>query len=472
MQKEILAVRHLSLKLNDRLLLKDFCLSVFEGETLALCGIRDAGKSVLARTLVGEFPDYQGKIILNGKTVQPNECVFPNIYYISRDNTMISNMSVMDNYCAIRPVASKLFYNKKEAMKEIEDVLKSISLDLMPDTKAEKLSFAQAHLLQIKKALSLKAQIIILDGITEDYSNTEFDSLIALLHSAHNSTFIYICDRESPITRVADRVVFLRNGRDEGMMFKDTYDSNRFQNILYEERIETLFSRASHRTNQVILEMHDFLDAYPGLNLEVFESEIVGILDQVGDNWNRIVPSNLNGYTIEGFHFQGRPVRDLEDAVRGGLAFVSFHCDKDFFPSMSLRENITFQLLRKFDYQFFISKRIWKFVDAQYLKWTRQKSDTDNWSVVEMMLFKWMLSNPKVMVVENLTAGIPPLAKANIFQMMNAGVNDGMSILFISSVPEDCFRVCDRVLVLKDEGDSILIENTKDKEKTHFQKVD
>jgi ABC-type multidrug transport system ATPase subunit len=65
MQKEILAVRHLSLKLNDRLLLKDFCLSVFEGETLALCGIRDAGKSVLARTLVGEFPDYQGKIILN-----------------------------------------------------------------------------------------------------------------------------------------------------------------------------------------------------------------------------------------------------------------------------------------------------------------------------------------------------------------------------------------------------------------------
>ena len=450
--------------------LDNVCLSLAKGEVLALIGENGAGKSTLMKILAGVQTPDEGAIRVNGRSVRLDSVQAAQangIALIHQELNLSGNLSVGDNIFLGREPLRHGLIEKTKIYKESQSLLDLVGLDLSPDTLVDSLSIGQQQLVEIARALSVDAQILIMDEPTSSLSQFETERLMEVVKELRTRgvSVIYISHRLGEVQELADRVTVFRDGKNAGDLVGDEMNHDRMVQLMVGRDISQFYVRSPHDAGDVVLEVKDLQTAAnPAcyLNFSVRTREIVGVAGLVGAGRTELfevlfgVQPALSGRVM----VDGREVslRSPRDAIDAGIALVpEDRKQRGIILEMTVRTNIGLAGLRQHkkkagflntaqeadDTSAMIERLKIKTPGAgqvvQYLSGGNQQ---------KVVLGKWLSIAPRILLLDEPTRGIDVGAKQEIYGLMDELAKKGVSILFVSSEMEEILGMSDRTLVM------------------------
>ena len=463
--------------------LDDVSFQVNRQEIHCLVGENGAGKSTLMKVLSGVHPygTYDGEIFFDGELQQfrnTHDSEQVGIAVIYQELALVPEMTVYENVFLGHEIRKGINVDINETIKQTVAVLKKVDLKVNPSTKIKDLGIGKQQLVEIAKSLSRDAKLLVLDEPTAALNESDSENLLELLKELKNQgvTCILISHKLQEVISIADKVTVLRDG--QSIVTLDAKKGEVDENILIKNMvgrsIDNIYpTRDKKVTGEVILEIRNW-NAYDPMrgrkilkdvNINLRKGEVVGITGLMGAGRTELALSlfgNPDGYQIDGEMFiKGKPVKfsNPEAAIKEGLAYVTEDRKGDgLILIQDVRTNITIANL----------DRILNYgvIDANAeIKDARESVDSLNIktpSIEQRVIFlsggnqqkvslaKWLYVRPDVMILDEPTRGIDVGAKFEIFSIMNKLVDEGMSIIMISSELPEILSMTDRIYVVSE----------------------
>ncbi len=467
--------------------LKDVDLIVHPGEILALLGENGAGKSTLMRILDGVFPPDSGQIIWQGQPVNlrsPHDAQAIGISMIHQEIALIPYLDVGKNiYLGREPrgvVPGMIHWRKLYA--DASEQLARLGLTIDPRTPVRDLSIAQQQMVEVAKALSLDARLIVMDEPTSSLTDTEVETLFAQMRRLKEQgvSIVFISHRLNEIFTVAERVTVLRDGTLVGSKPVRELTQDELIRMMVGRDVADIYMRDEQDapavgTSAPILEVRNLTrgDAIEDISFTLNRGEIVGIAGLVGAGRTELAE------TLFGVHpptsgevlLNGTALRlnSPAQAIRQGIALVTEDRKaQGLFLRMSVGTNITMKLLAKLASFGIIPGGKVKRVGSEFVEKLNIRTPSLGQRVrnlsggnqQKVVIAKWLTLQPRVLILDEPTRGIDVGAKAEIHRLMRALVAQGVGILMISSELPEVLGVTDRVLVMR-EGRLVAEFNTR-----------
>ena len=444
---------------------------LFSGEIHALVGENGAGKSTLVNIMAGVFMPESGSIFINGEKVlfkNEKDSLDYGIATVYQEGSLSHNLTVADNIFPNRQPVNKLgFIKDNELTKKAGEVLNLIKLNINPKTLVKNLSAAQQQLVEIAKAISLNAKILILDEPTVTITENESEILFNLLREmrAKNIGIIYISHRLEEIFEIADRVTVLKDGK-----YIDTISINKtsiHQLIKMMTGREMGFEIAQAKDKRIgksaALRIVNFSKegVFRNVSFEAKEGEILGIAGLTGSGKNELVRAlfGIEKKNSGEVYIFGEKVRINSpfDALKFRMGYLpSERKEEGLFINMDVEQNIVSGNLKFFSKFGFLNERkvteeVKKVIKSLNIITTSQTQKLINLSggnqqkiVIARLLNQYL----KIMVINEPTKGIDVGAKEEIYSILKDLVNSGTTIIVISSEFKELISFCDRLIVL------------------------
>jgi D-xylose transport system ATP-binding protein len=470
--------------------------SVKKGEIHALCGENGAGKSTLMKVLSGVYPygTYEGEIYINGqkrvfKSIADSQNAGISIIY--QELALVPEMSVAENIFLGHPLLRHKIVDWNKLYKESQKWLEFIGLSLDPQTKVSSLTVGKQQLIEITKAISRNSEILILDEPTAALTEHEVEILKEVLKKLKSEgvTCIYISHKLNEVMELADSVTVLRDGKSVSSNAISEVNENKIITYMVGRELKDLFPYEKRELGDQVLEVKNYSLREQGnrhklliedVSFSLRKGEILGISGLMGSGRTELLMSIFGGYREKGdgdIFIEGKKVniKSPSDAIRQGLAYVSE--DRKRFGlvlGMDITKNSTLAALKKFMKHSIIDsaleiKGVENMAKRMKLKTTnletkaRQLSGGNQQKVV---LSKWLLTNPKVLILDEPTRGIDVGAKFEIYKLINELAKDGVGIILISSELPEVLGMSDRILVMSEgkiKGEFLKEEATQEK---------
>ncbi len=450
--------------------LSQVSLSLNHGEVLAVIGENGAGKSTLMKILAGVQPPDSGKLLIEGAEVSISdvEAALENgIALIHQELNLCENLDIAANIFLGREPASWNVINQQQTYLESEKLLKQVGLNLPPQTLVGDLTVGQQQMVEIAKALSINARILIMDEPTSSLSLHESEALFAVIRElkARGVSVIYISHRLGEVNDLADRVVVLRDGENAGDLDRASISHERMVQLMVGRNVSQFFPHTPHEPGPVVMEVKQLrTPAYPShfINFSIRQNEIVGISGLVGAGRTELmqvlfgIDSPLSGsISVAGQEVQ---INSPREAIRAGLALVPEDRKlQGLVLEMAVRENmslasltrdrkslgrINFNQERNISEEMIAAMKIKTPSDSQIVQFLSGGNQQ------KVVLGKWLAMNPRVLLLDEPTRGVDIGAKEEIYTLMNQLASQGMAVLFVSSDLEEIRGISDRVLVM------------------------
>jgi ribose transport system ATP-binding protein len=441
------------------------------GEIIGLIGENGAGKSTLMKVLGGVHQPDTGTIKMDDKPVtirSVSDSLSLGISFIHQELNVLDNIDVAGNvFLGREPTVGPLrLLDRARMYREADVLLQRVGLDISSRTLLSELSLAQQQMVEIAKALSLNARLLIMDEPTSSLTLTETERLLDVARDlrAHGVSIIYISHRLHEIVAIADRVVGLRDGRSVGSLSRDEITHDHMVSLMVGRDLERYYAAPDLGEKAVGLSVENLRSArYPTkpVSFEVRKGEILGMAGLVGAGRSELARTVFGvdraaGGTVS---FEGKPlqIRSTQDAISAGI----FLAPEDrratgLITSMLIRENITLPDLNRFAPGGLIRRSLEVDVAEKYSKRLNVKTPSIEVQVStlsggnqqKVVLAKWLALGPKVLIFDEPTRGIDVGAKAEIYQLMRSLAQEGVAIWMISSDMEEVLGVSDRVAVM------------------------
>lgn len=478
MADDILRMENIDKRFPGVQALDDVTFRVEKGTIHALVGENGAGKSTLMKLLAGTQPKDSGTIEIGGETVEledPAHAQRLGVGMIYQELTVIPYLTVGQNiYLGREPRRRGLpLINWNELYGNASDMLERIELPVQPRDTVADLSVAQQQMIEVAKALSLEARIIIMDEPTSSLTDRETSTLFRLMRNLRDEgiTIIFISHRLEEVFEIADRVTVLRDGKT--IDTKDIAEVRRQDvvNMMVGRELEEMFPKQSSPTEEVILEV----EGLTGLNGEWFRDisfslragEILGVSGLVGAGRSEMArgllgldPMESGTVKVRGEVVQIRGIRDL---MKRGFAYVPEDRKlQGLFLGMTVRENITISVMRRLFASIFVSIRRLVDLAKDYV----ERLDIETPGVEQtvrnlsggnqqkVIIARGLTLEPRVFIMDEPTRGIDVGAKAEIHGLMDRLAGDGVGMIMISSELPEILGVSDRILVMR-EGEMV-----------------
>ena len=451
--------------------LDDVSLEVGQGEVVALCGENGAGKSTLMKILGGVYQPDGGETLVDGQPVQiknVSDAMKLGIAFIHQELNILDNLDVAANVFLGREPLHTPFrlIDRKKIHADTEPLLRRLGLDISSRTRLGELSLAQQQLVEIAKALSLNARIIIMDEPTSSLTLTETERLLDLVCelSEQGVSVIYISHRLGEIEHCADRVVVLRDGRNAGQLAREEVSHDRIVNLMVGREIKSFYVESGAQKTPGFLKVRNVRSSrYPAkeVSFDAGKGEILGLAGLVGAGRSEIAKAIVGldraatGTVTLGA--ETMTVGNSRQAIERGIYLVpEDRRGEGLVTGMTVRENVTLPSLKKFASLFLIRRDAERKVAEEQIASLKIKTPGCETRVMNLsggnqqkvVLGKWLSMNPKVMILDEPTRGIDVGAKAEIYRLVRALAESGTVILMISSDMEEVLHVSDRVAVM------------------------
>lgn len=451
------------------------------GEIHCLVGENGAGKSTLMKVLSGVYPfgTYEGNIILNDveqkyKGIADSEAAGVAIIY--QELALIPELSVYENIYFGHEIKKGFTVDWNETIVKADDMLKQVRLDVNPAMKVKDLSVGKQQLVEIAKALSKNVKLLILDEPTAALNEDDSANLLDLLRELKNQgvTSIMISHKLKEIVSIADTVTVLRDGQTVcSMDAKETKvtEQDIIKHMVGREINNIYPKRANIKIGDVCLEVKD-LSAYdPTLgreilhkvNINVRKGEIVGIAGLMGAGRTELALSifgNSKGYKVDGEIFvngENKVFHSPKEAIGAGIAYVTEDRKGNGLILIDdIKHNITIANLKALSKSGVINENeeinvANKYLDSINIKAPSIEQCVGNLSggnQQKVSVAKWLFAGPNLLILDEPTRGIDVGAKFEIYSLMNKLVEQGMSIIMISSELLEVLGMSDRVYVM------------------------
>lgn len=473
--------------------LRGVSFKVWPGEVVALIGENGAGKSTLMKILGGVHQPTEGTIRISGQPVviqSVKDSAKAGIGFIHQELNVLDNLDVAGNvFLGREPVTGgplKLL-DQAKMQAETQPYLDQLGLDISSRTPLSRLSIAQQQMVEIAKALSLRARILIMDEPTSSLTLTETERLIQVVKDLRSQgvCIIYISHRLGEVKEMADRVVALRDGENAGGLSRDEISHDAMVSLMVGRDLEKVKRVEDAAPKPVRFSVRGLRTGrYPQqeLNFDIGAGEILGMAGLVGAGRSEaaqaifgVDPALAGTFTLDG---ETLTIRSPRDAIRHGIYLAPEDRRKSgLVVDMSIRDNITMPSLNRYAPGGLIqsdreqaaaqsaSKSLGvKTPSVQFL--ARNLSGGNQQKVV---LAKWLSLEPKVMIFDEPTRGIDVGAKAEIYELMRGLAREGVAVLMISSDMEEVLSQSDRIAVMHEGRISGFLTNTQASEETVMQ---
>ena len=452
--------------------LKGVDFEISAGEVVALAGENGAGKSTLMKILGGVYQPDAGEILINDEPVAIHSVADATRYgisFIHQELNVLDNLDVAANvFLGREPLRWGVLriIDRKRMHREASVYLKRLGLEVPTETLVSRLSIARQQMVEIAKALSLNARILIMDEPTSSLSQRETAQLYRVIRDLRASgvSIVYISHRLGEVKELADRVVVLRDGENAGELQRSEINHDAMVKLMVGRELGR-HDRSSHGEGEVILEVRGLrTPAHPRdpLDFALRPGEIVGVAGLVGAGRTELlrVLFGIDRAVAGEVRLAGHPLRlaSPRDAIRAGLALVpEDRKQQGVILEMAVRANISLASLRR-------DALAWLFLDrrreaelAQEMS-RRLNVRTPNLEQFvqhlsggnqqKVALAKWLALQPRVLLLDEPTRGIDVGAKQEIYRLMEELAGRGAAILFVSSEMEEVLRMSDRALVM------------------------
>ncbi|NLJ25337.1 MAG: sugar ABC transporter ATP-binding protein [Firmicutes bacterium] len=468
----ILEVRNVTKRFPGVVALNRVNLTVRPNEIHALLGENGAGKSTLMKIISGAYQKDEGEILLDGRPVQiskPSDSMNLGIAIIYQDLNLIPDLSVAENIFFGRlPHKGFLravdFNMIKHASQEL---LTRVNARIDPMARVGDLSVADRQLVAIARALSFKPRVLIMDEPTASLSAQEVQTLFDVMRDlkTQNVGLIFISHHLEEIFEIADRVTVLRDGQYVDSKPIDELDKETIVHMMVGRRMETLYPRvhSPQPDSDVVLRVEGLSqgNTLHDISFGLRRGEILGISGLVGSGRSELMHSIFGGRPIDSgeIWLEGRKVQfhSPSEAVAYGIALVpEDRGDEGLHLEMSVRENICLPHLRRFYQNFRISRKAEEKTSKSLISRLNVKTTGSEQLVgflsggnqQKVAIAKWLVSEPKVLILDEPTKGVDVGAKSEIHRIMSELASRGVGIIMVSPELPEILGMSDRILVM------------------------
>jgi len=461
------------------------------GEVMALMGENGAGKSTLMKILSGIYMRDGGSVKVFGQSLGDYDTKTAQelgVAIIHQELNMCRHLTVAENIFLGREAQKGFVLNNKEMTDQTRELLQTLNIDLDPDTIVGEISVAKQQMVEIAKALSIHAKILVMDEPTSALTSKEIDELFELVNKLRKEGcgIVYISHRMEELRHVADRVTVMRDG--EFIMegnFKD-FTMDQLIAKMVGRDIKDKFPRVQCERGEKIMEVQNLNRGrmVRDISFELYEGEILGIAGLVGSGRTETTRAIfgidhkdsgeviLDGKAIE--------IKKPLDAIQAGIVLTPEDRKKDgLCLKLSVRENIVLPNLKMISNKFGkVSKKkeeklIDKMIKDLQIRLSSPETDAENLSggnQQKVVIGKWLARNSRVVIFDEPTRGVDVGAKVEIYNLMNQLKKNGTGVMFVSSELPEVMGISDRVLIMCDgriTGELMSDEVTEDRIMAH-----
>lgn len=470
MKKEIVRIEGLRKSIHGSQVLNGLNLSVYEGEILGMTGLSGSGKSVVAEILSGSRSFEEGEICLAKSRSGPGTGRKRNrngaengIFHIRSAPNLFPCLTIEENICLMEPgIGPGFFFPTRMQLRKVREAAHSLEIGWDEKASVSSLSLYEKHQISLLRAWYLHAKLLIIDNITNDYTEEEFRKLGQLLLKLRQKKVSILLIESMPerVTSFTDRLVILRNGRDEGILFREEYHQYDINKIMSGDyNLPGAVKREEVRQEQKVLmsvsQIHG--KGLQGLSFYLNQGEVVGFTDEEDalctDVWrlfqgNARIESGVVLLDGERIHMKiGR-----EALIRLGFGYVDFY-KNSIFPQLSLRDNLTITSLDRLTAKAMINTRLEKRVvqdllESLYFSDENLKKPLGEISNREQLiaaLYKWILNRSRVVVLNNVLSGTDMIMRNIVEQFLNELRRREMGALLFSPNTRELYELCDRI---------------------------
>ena len=465
----LLEARAISKRFGGVLALEGVSASFHAGEIVAVMGENGAGKSTLMKCLAGVHQPNEGKVVIDGELTQiPDVRAAENlgIAFIHQELNLAENLNIGANvYLGREPRILGPFFNQREIRAHTRKLLGDLELDIAPDTLVRDLSIGHRQMVEIAKALSQKARILIMDEPTSSLSLHETRVLFRLVKKLRDEgmCIVFISHRMAEVEEIADRVIVLRDGRNSGELGREEISRDRIISLMVGRKL-VVNEKAGGETGEVLLEVRDLRVArFPDVpvSFELRSGEVVGMAGLVGAGRTEVVRAifGIDRSLGGAVRVNGQPVsiKHPQDAIRAGLALVpEDRKAQGVILNLAIRDNVAMVGMNRWQQAGFVKDRqidkraeeARESLRIQTPSIRQQVSMLSGGNQQKVVLAKWMPLRPRIFLLDEPTRGIDVGSKSEIYEVIDQMTSEGAAVLAISSELEEVLRISDRVIVM------------------------
>jgi ABC-type sugar transport system ATPase subunit len=449
----------------------DFILD--KGEVHALLGENGAGKSTLMKILLGLYARDDGKVEFLGEEVffhEPSQALTHGISMVHQEISVIPTMSVAENIWLGREDQFKrgFFLNLKKRNLAAKELLDSLDIELDPNKKLKDLSVAQMQLVEIARSVSYDSKIIIMDEPTSALTDVEVRLLFKIIRnlSEKGVSIIFISHKIEEILEICDTITILRDGEFIARKSCQGLDQDELIKLIVgRDMKEQLFERQATEYGDTVLEVKNLAreGVFKDINFSVRAGEIVGFSGLMGAGRTEVVRAvfGLDEYSSGEIIINGKKekITSPQDAMKCGIAMVTEdRLRSGIIPPMSVELNSTIANLDEYCNKIgFVNgkeekkefNKMSQDLSVKYHSMNDLIITLSGGNQQKVILSRWLLTKPKVLILDEPTRGIDIGAKHDIYKLMNRLSHEGMAIVFVSSEMPELLAMCDRIFVMR-----------------------
>lgn len=475
MEKKLLDMQNISKNFGSVQALKSVSLDLCAGEVLALMGENGAGKSTLMNILSGSLQPSAGEIYLHGEKVavpDPITAKKLGIAKIHQELQVVPELSVAENIFLGRWMSKAgPVVDFKGMITEAKKYLDMLDVKVDPSKKLKDLRIGEQQLVEIAKAISLNSRIIIMDEPTSAISEKEAEKLFTIIRRlrSEGKGIIYITHRMEEIFKIADRLTVMRDGQYIGTVRAADTTKDEIIKMMVGRDMSEQYPKEPTEKGEIALEVKNLTYTPPSgsfrrslkdISLYVRHGEVLGIAGLAGagrSEFFECLSGVHHGETRGEVLIGGKPVniKSPSDAIRAGISFATEdRKGTGLVLPRSIGENMSLPLLKKFSPMFFMKyneeKKIWQEqAEALKIKAPGVKtlaSSLSGGNQQKVVLGRWLMTKPKILLLDEPTRGIDVGAKAEIYQLINNLAKQGMAIIVVSSELPEVIGISDRIV--------------------------
>jgi ABC-type sugar transport system ATPase subunit len=440
-----------------------------QGEIHALVGENGAGKSTLIKILSGIYEMDKGEILIDGEKAdigRPADAKRFGIAVIYQDFDLAPNLSVAENLMLGRePTRLVGFIHKPRHSQRAKEYLRMIDIDVDIHELVSNLSAAERQLVAIAKALSSNARVLVMDEPTSALATDEIRRLLELIVELKrkNTSILYISHKLDEVFSVANRITVLRDGK--YIATKKTEETNQDEiiSLMVGRTLEDLFFKTPHVMDETLLQVTGLQRSgvLNNISFKLFKGEVLGIYGLKGAGRTELsrvlfgLDSKNRGEVRLGD--QVMQVMNPANAIRYGIGYIpEDRKNQGLLPNMSVKENMSITVLGSINRKGFIQKKKERELINRYVQRLRIRTanietmilDLSGGNQQKVVLARWLIINPQVLILDEPTAGIDVGAKSEIHKIMTELTSTGVGIILISSEMPEILGMSDRILVM------------------------
>ncbi len=469
-QQPILQLEHIYKSFAGIHALEDAGIELRPGEIHALIGENGAGKSTLVKVITGVHQPDSGQMYFQGQTASFHDTRSAQqhgIAAIYQDLNLFPDLNIAENifmgHMSVDPKTRAVDW--KEMYRQAGKILTSLGVNLEPKSQVFGLSIAQQQMVEIAKALSLNAKVLIMDEPTSTLTLKETDELFRIARQLRDAgtAIIFISHRLEELFEISDRVTVMRDGQYIGTrQISDITESDLIQ-MMVGRTLDALFPKQDVEIGEVALKVDGLTKAgvFENISFELHHGEILGFAGLVGARRTDVAeaifgvkPADSGTIQLDG---HGIAIHNAKDATNLGIAYIPEDRQQHgLVLAMDLRDNITLPLLDTFSKNGWMDEKAERATAQDFAQRLEVKAsglwqkaqELSGGNQQKVVLAKWLATQPKILILDEPTHGIDVGTKANIHQLMSQLAGQGLAILMISSEMPEILGMSDRVLVM------------------------